>query len=147
MERTLNHHTTRRKVKVLVAKIGLDGHDRGAKVIARALRDAGFEVVYTGLRQTVEQVVAAAIQEDVDIIGVNQHEGSHIYIARKLVEKLREYGADDIPVVMGGSIPVVDVDVLKSIGVKEVFLPGTPIREIVDKLMKLAEERRRTGRV
>jgi methylmalonyl-CoA mutase C-terminal domain/subunit len=147
MERTLNHHTTRRKVKVLVAKIGLDGHDRGAKVIARALRDAGFEVVYTGLRQTVEQVVAAAIQEDVDIIGVNQHEGSHIYIARKLVEKLREYGADDIPVVMGGSIPMVDVDVLKSIGVKEVFLPGTPIREIVDKLMKLAEERRRTGRV
>lgn len=147
MERTLNHHTTRRKVKVLVAKIGLDGHDRGAKVIARALRDAGFEVVYTGLRQTVEQVVAAAIQEDVDIIGVNQHEGSHIYIARKLVEKLREYGADDIPVVMGGSIPVVDVDVLKSMGVKEVFLPGTPIREIVDKLMKLAEERRRTGRV
>jgi methylmalonyl-CoA mutase C-terminal domain/subunit len=147
MERTLNHHTTRRKVKVLVAKIGLDGHDRGAKVIARALRDAGFEVVYTGLRQTVEQVVAAAIQEDVDIIGVNQHEGSHIYIARKLVEKLREYGADDIPVVMGGSIPVVDVDVLKSIGVKEIFLPGTPIREIVDKLMKLAEERRRTSRV
>jgi methylmalonyl-CoA mutase C-terminal domain/subunit len=147
MERTLNHHTTRRKAKVLVAKIGLDGHDRGAKVVARALRDAGFEVVYTGLRQTVEQVVAAAIQEDVDIIGVNQHEGSHIYIARKLVEKLREYGADDIPVVMGGSIPVVDVDVLKSIGVKEVFLPGTPIREIVDKLMKLAEERRRTGRV
>ena len=147
MEPTLNHHTTRRKVKVLVAKIGLDGHDRGAKVIARALRDAGFEVVYTGLRQTVEQVVAAAIQEDVDIIGVNQHEGSHVYIARKLVEKLREYGADDVPVVIGGSIPVVDVDVLKSMGVKEVFLPGTPIREIVDKLMKLAEERRRTGRV
>jgi methylmalonyl-CoA mutase C-terminal domain/subunit len=143
----LNHHTTRRKVKVLVAKIGLDGHDRGAKVIARALRDAGFEVVYTGLRQTVEQVVAAAIQEDVDIIGVNQHEGSHVYIARKLVEKLREYGADDVPVVIGGSIPVVDVDVLKSMGVKEVFLPGTPIREIVDRLMKLAEERRRTGRV
>jgi len=147
MEPMLNHHTTRRKVKVLVAKIGLDGHDRGAKVIARALRDAGFEVVYTGLRQTVEQVVAAAIQEDVDIIGVNQHEGSHVYIARKLVEKLREYGADDVPVVIGGSIPVVDVDVLKSMGVKEVFLPGTPIREIVDRLMKLAEERRRTGRV
>jgi methylmalonyl-CoA mutase C-terminal domain/subunit len=142
MELTLSRPTTRRKVKVLVAKIGLDGHDRGAKVIARALRDAGLEVVYTGLRQTVDQVVAAAIQEDVDIIGVNQHEGSHVYIARKLLEKLREYGADDIPVVMGGSIPVVDLDVLKNIGVREVFLPGTPINEIVDKLLRIAEERR-----
>jgi len=142
MELTLSRPTTRRKVKVLVAKIGLDGHDRGAKVIARALRDAGFEVVYTGLRQTVDQVVAAAIQEDVDIIGVNQHEGSHVYIARKLLEKLREYGAGDIPVVMGGSIPVVDLDVLKNIGVREVFLPGTPINEIVDKLLRIAEERR-----
>jgi methylmalonyl-CoA mutase C-terminal domain/subunit len=142
MELTLSRPTTRRKVKVLVAKIGLDGHDRGAKVVARALRDAGFEVVYTGLRQTVDQVVAAAIQEDVDIIGVNQHEGSHVYIARKLLEKLREYGADDIPVVMGGSIPVVDLDVLKNIGVREVFLPGTPINEIVDKLLRIAEERR-----
>ena len=134
--------TTRRKIKVLVAKIGLDGHDRGAKVIARALRDAGFEVIYTGLRQTVDQVVAAAIQEDVDIIGVNQHEGSHIYIARKLIEKLKEQGADDIPVVMGGSIPVIDIDTLKSIGVAEVFLPGTPISEIVEKLKTLAEKRR-----
>jgi len=134
--------TTRRKIKVLIAKIGLDGHDRGAKVIARALRDAGFEVIYTGLRQTVDQVVAAAIQEDVDIIGVNQHEGSHIYIARKLIEKLREQGADDIPVVMGGSIPVIDIDTLKSIGVAEVFLPGTPISEIVEKLKALAEKRR-----
>lgn len=142
MELTLSRPTTRRKVKVLVAKIGLDGHDRGAKVIARALRDAGFEVVYTGLRQTVDQVVAAAIQEDVDIIGVNQHEGSHVYIAMKLLEKLREYGADDIPVVMGGSIPVVDLDVLKNIGVREVFLPGTPINEVVDKLLRIAEERR-----
>jgi len=134
--------TTRRKIKVLVAKIGLDGHDRGAKVIARALRDAGFEVIYTGLRQTVDQVVAAAIQEDVDIIGVNQHEGSHVYIARKLIEKLKEQGADDIPVVMGGSIPVIDIDALKSVGVAEVFLPGTPISEIVEKLKTLAEKRR-----
>jgi len=134
--------TTRRKIKVLVAKIGLDGHDRGAKVIARALRDAGFEVIYTGLRQTVDQVVAAAIQEDVDIIGVNQHEGSHVYVARKLIEKLKEHGADDIPVVMGGSIPVIDIDTLKSIGVAEVFLPGTPISEIVEKLKALAEKRR-----
>jgi len=137
----LSHLTTKRKIKVLVAKIGLDGHDRGAKVIARALRDAGFEVVYTGLRQTIDQVVIAAIQEDVDIIGVNQHEGSHIYIAKKLIEKLREYGAEDIPVVMGGSIPIVDVEVLKSIGVREVFLPGTPIKDIVEKLIRIAEER------
>ena len=141
-ERMLSPPATRRKIKVLVAKIGLDGHDRGAKVIARALRDAGFEVVYTGLRQTVDQVVAAAIQEDVDIIGVNQHEGSHVYIARKLLEKLREHGAGDIPVVMGGSIPVVDVEVLKSVGVKEVFLPGTPIDEVVSTLLRLVEERK-----
>ncbi len=147
MDPTLSHPTTRSKIKVLVAKIGLDGHDRGAKVIARALRDAGFEVVYTGLRQTVDQVVAAAIQEDVDIIGVNQHEGSHIYVARKLIEKLREHGADDIPVVMGGSIPVVDIDALKSIGVREVFLPGTPISEIIEKLRRLAEERRSRTKV
>ncbi|MEM0366440.1 MAG: cobalamin B12-binding domain-containing protein [Acidilobaceae archaeon] len=129
---------TTRKIKVLVAKIGLDGHDRGAKVIARALRDAGFEVVYTGLRQTVDQVVSAAIQEDVDIIGINQHEGSHIYVAKKLIEKLREVGAEDIPVVMGGSIPILDIESLKSIGVKEVFLPGTPISEIIAKLKDLA---------
>ncbi|MEM0491958.1 MAG: cobalamin B12-binding domain-containing protein [Acidilobaceae archaeon] len=129
---------TTRKIKVLVAKIGLDGHDRGAKVIARALRDAGFEVVYTGLRQTVDQVVSAAIQEDVDIIGINQHEGSHIYVAKKLIERLREVGAEDIPVVMGGSIPILDIESLKSIGVKEVFLPGTPISEIIAKLKDLA---------
>lgn len=141
-EHTPSPPTTRRKIKVLVAKVGLDGHDRGAKVIARALRDAGFEVIYTGLRQTIDQVVAAAIQEDVDIIGINQHEGSHIYIAKKLIEKLREQGAEDIPVVMGGTIPVIDIDVLKSIGVREVFLPGTPISEIVEKLTGIAEERR-----
>lgn len=137
MELMKNPPTTR-KIKVLVAKIGLDGHDRGAKVIARALRDAGFEVVYTGLRQTVDQVVSAAIQEDVDIIGINQHEGSHIYVAKKLIEKLREVGAEDIPVVMGGSIPILDIESLKSIGVKEVFLPGTPISEIIAKLKDLA---------
>ncbi len=137
MELMKNPPTTR-KIKVLVAKIGLDGHDRGAKVIARALRDAGFEVVYTGLRQTVDQVVSAAIQEDVDIIGINQHEGSHIYVAKKLIERLREVGAEDIPVVMGGSIPILDIESLKSIGVKEVFLPGTPISEIIAKLKDLA---------
>lgn len=131
-----------RKIKILVAKVGLDGHDRGAKVVARALRDAGFEVIYTGLRQTIDQVVSAAIQEDVDIIGVNQHEGSHIYVARRLLEKLREKGADDIIVVMGGSIPVSDIEALKAIGVAEVFLPGTPMVEIVKRLRELAEGRR-----
>lgn len=141
MAHTQSPPTTKRKIKVLVAKIGLDGHDRGAKVIARALRDAGFEVIYTGLRQTVDQVVAAAIQEDVDIIGISHHEGSHIYVARKLLEKLREQGAEDIPVVMGGSIPVIDIDTLKAIGIREFFLPGTPLKEIIEKLETLASQK------
>ncbi|MCX8195827.1 MAG: cobalamin B12-binding domain-containing protein [Acidilobaceae archaeon] len=134
-----SRRTSRIRIKVLVAKVGLDGHDRGAKVVARALRDAGFEVVYTGLRQTIDQVVAAAIQEDVDIIGINQHEGSHIHIARKLMQKLKEAGAEDIAVVMGGSIPLVDVEPLKALGVKEVFLPGTPIAEIVRRLEEIVK--------
>ncbi|MFN4046011.1 MAG: cobalamin B12-binding domain-containing protein [Acidilobaceae archaeon] len=141
MAHTQSPPTTKRKIKVLVAKIGLDGHDRGAKVIARALRDAGFEVIYTGLRQTVDQVVAAAIQEDVDIIGISHHEGSHIYVARKLLEKLREQGAEDIPVVMGGSIPVIDIDALKAIGIREFFLPGTPLKEIIEKLETLTSQK------
>lgn len=131
-----------RKIKVLVAKVGLDGHDRGAKVVARSLRDAGFEVIYTGLRQTIDQVVSAAIQEDVDIIGVNQHEGSHLFVAKKLMEKLKERGASDIIVVMGGSIPVADVEKLKSLGVAEVFLPGTPMADVVRRLRELVEGRR-----
>ena len=132
-----------RRYKVLVAKLGIDGHDRGAKVIARALKDAGFEVVYTGIRQTPEQVVMAAIQEDVDVIGVSILSGAHMHHMKKLMEKLREAGADDIPVVLGGTIPLPDIEPLKRIGVREVFLPGTSLREIVETVRRLAEEKRR----
>jgi len=139
---TLSHQSIRR-IKVLVAKMGLDGHDRGAKVIARALRDAGFDVVYTGLRQTPEQVALAAIQEDVDIIGVSLLSGAHLSLMRRLIEKLRELGADDIPVVLGGTIPVIEIDLLKKIGVREVFLPGTSLKTIVTTIKKLAEEKKK----
>ena len=132
-----------RRYKVLVAKLGIDGHDRGAKVIARALKDAGFEVVYTGIRQTPEQVVMAAIQEDVDVIGVSILSGAHMHHMKKLMEKLREAGADDIPVVLGGTIPLPDIEPLKRLGVREVFLPGTSLREIVETVRRLAEEKRR----
>jgi len=134
--------STSGRYKVLVAKLGIDGHDRGAKVVARALRDAGFEVIYTGIRQTPEQVVYAAIQEDVDVIGVSLLSGAHIHHVTKLLEKLTEAGASDIPVVLGGTIPLMDVETLKKAGVKEVFLPGTSLSEIVEKVRKLAEEKR-----
>ncbi|MCE4606499.1 MAG: cobalamin B12-binding domain-containing protein [Desulfurococcales archaeon] len=135
----------RKPIKVLVAKIGLDGHDRGAKVIARALKDAGMEVVYTGIRQTPEQVVLAAIEEDVDVIGVSILSGAHVHHVRKLVELLRQEGAIDIPVVVGGTIPIPDVDTLKQMGVKEVFLPGTSLKYIVDTVRRLYEERNAIG--
>jgi methylmalonyl-CoA mutase C-terminal domain/subunit len=133
----------RGRYKVLVAKLGIDGHDRGAKVIARALKDAGFEVVYTGIRQTPEQVVAAAIQEDVDVIGVSILSGAHMHHMKKLMEKLKEAGADDIPVVLGGTIPIPDIEPLLKIGVRKVFLPGTSLKEIVEEIEKLAEEKKR----
>ena len=131
-----------RRFKVLVAKLGIDGHDRGAKVIARALKDAGFEVVYTGIRQTPEQVVYAALQEDVDVIGVSMLSGAHMHHMKRLMEKLREMGADDIPVVLGGTIPIPDIEPLKRIGVREVFLPGTSLKEIIETVRRLAEEKR-----
>ncbi len=131
----------KRPVKVLVAKIGLDGHDRGAKVIARALKDAGMEVVYTGIRQTPEQVVYAALQEDVDVIGVSILSGAHVHHIKRLMTLLKEEGADDIPVVVGGTIPIPDVDVLEEMGVKAVFLPGTSLKHIVETVRKLALER------
>lgn len=131
-----------RRVKVLVAKLGIDGHDRGAKVIARALKDAGFEVVYTGIRQTPEQVALAAIQEDVDVIGVSILSGAHMHHMEKLMEKLMEYGAEDIPVVLGGTIPIPDIEPLKRMGIREVFLPGTSLRYIIDVVRRLAEEKR-----
>jgi len=132
-------------VKVLVAKIGLDGHDRGAKVIARALKDAGMEVVYTGIRQTPEQVVLSAIEEDVDVIGVSILSGAHVHHIKRLMELLEKEGADDIPVVVGGTIPIPDVDKLKAMGVKEVFLPGTSLKYIVDVVRRLAKERSSVG--
>jgi methylmalonyl-CoA mutase C-terminal domain/subunit len=121
-----------RKLRVVIAKPGLDGHDRGAKVIARALRDAGMEVIYTGLRQTPEQIAAAALQEDADVIGLSILSGAHNHIAPRLMELLRARGLDDVLVVIGGIIPDVDIPKLKEIGVKGVFLPGTPMQEIID---------------
>jgi methylmalonyl-CoA mutase C-terminal domain/subunit len=121
-----------RKLRVVIAKPGLDGHDRGAKVIARALRDAGMEVIYTGLRQTPEQIVAAALQEDADVVGLSILSGAHNHIAPRLMELLKANGLDDVLVVIGGIIPDVDVPRLHAIGVKGVFLPGTPMQEIID---------------
>ena len=121
-----------RKLRVVIAKPGLDGHDRGAKVIARALRDAGMEVIYTGLRQTPEQIVSAALQEDADVIGLSILSGAHNHIAPRLMALLKEKGIDDVLVLIGGIIPDVDIPKLKEIGVKGIFLPGTPMQEIID---------------
>ena len=121
-----------RKLRVVIAKPGLDGHDRGAKVIARALRDAGMEVIYTGLRQTPEQVASAALQEDADVIGLSILSGAHNHIAPRLMQLLKEKGLDDVLVVIGGIIPDVDIPKLKEIGVKGIFLPGTPMQQIID---------------
>ena len=121
-----------KKLRVVIAKPGLDGHDRGAKVIARALRDAGMEVIYTGLRQTPEQVVTAALQEDADVIGLSILSGAHNHIAPRLMALLKEKAMDDVLVVMGGIIPNADIPALQEMGIKGVFLPGTPMRDIVD---------------
>jgi methylmalonyl-CoA mutase C-terminal domain/subunit len=126
---------------VIIAKPGLDGHDRGAKVIARALRDAGMEVIYTGLRQTPEQIVSAALQEDADVIGLSILSGAHNHIAPQLMKLLKAKGLDDVLVLIGGIIPDVDVPKLKDIGVKGVFLPGTPMQEIIDFINANARER------
>ena len=120
-----------RKLRVVIAKPGLDGHDRGAKVIARALRDAGMEVIYTGLRQTPEMIAAAALQEDADVIGLSILSGAHNHIAPRLMELLKQKGLDDVLVVIGGIIPDVDIPKLKDIGVKGIFLPGTPMQDII----------------
>jgi methylmalonyl-CoA mutase C-terminal domain/subunit len=120
-----------RKIRVVVAKPGLDGHDRGAKVVARALRDAGFEVIYTGLHQTPEQVVATAVQEDADAIGLSVLSGAHNHLFKRVLELLREKEAEDIVVFGGGIIPPEDAAALKAIGVKELFGPGTTTQEIV----------------
>ncbi len=121
-----------KKIRVLVAKPGLDGHDRGAKVVARALRDAGMEVIYTGLRQTPEMIVRAAVDEAVDVIGLSILSGAHNALFPRITELLREEGADDILVVAGGIIPEDDVPMLKESGIAAVFGPGTPLQEIID---------------
>lgn len=120
-----------RKIRVLVAKPGLDGHDRGAKVIARALRDAGMEVIYTGLRQTPEMIASAALQEDVDAVGISILSGAHNTLCPRIVDLLRENGMDDTLVLVGGIVPQEDIEGLKQKGVSEVFLPGTSTEDIV----------------
>lgn len=123
--------TSGQKIRVLVAKPGLDGHDRGAKVIARALRDAGMEVIYTGLRQTPEMIAAAALQEDVDAVGVSILSGAHNTLCPRIVQLLREKGMDNVLVLVGGIVPQEDLPKLKQAGVAEVFLPGTSTEDIV----------------
>ena len=120
------------KHRIIVAKPGLDGHDRGAKVVARALRDAGFEVIYTGLHQTPEQIAETAIQEDADAVGISILSGAHMTLVPKILEGLRENGAEDVLVVLGGTIPAEDAEELKSQGVAAVFTPGAPTSEIVE---------------
>lgn len=127
---------TRRTLRVLLGKPGLDGHDRGVKIIARGFRDAGFEVIYTGLHQTPEEIVNAAIQEDVDMVGLSCLSGAHLHLFTEVVRQLRERGAGDVTVVGGGIIPTADIPELKKAGVKEVFLPGAPIQGIVDWVKK-----------
>ncbi len=121
-----------KRIRVLVAKPGLDGHDRGAKVVARALRDAGFEVIYTGIRLTPEQIVAASVQEDVNVVALSLLSGAHNTLFPKVVEQLKEKGLNDILVIGGGVIPDADIPFLKEHGVAEVFTPGTPTTKIVD---------------
>jgi methylmalonyl-CoA mutase, C-terminal domain len=128
-------------VRVVIAKPGLDGHDRGAKVIARALRDAGMEVIYTGLRQTPEQIVAAALQEDADVIGLSILSGAHMHICPRIVELLREREMNDVLVVVGGIIPDVDISKLNAIGITGIFLPGTPMQTIVEFIRRHARTR------
>ena len=121
-----------RRIRVVVAKPGLDGHDRGAKIIARALRDAGMEVIYTGLHQTPEQIVATVVQEDADAVGLSILSGAHMTLVPRVVELLREEGAGDVIVTVGGTIPADDIDELKRLGIAAVFTPGASTQEIVD---------------
>lgn len=129
------------KIRVVIAKPGLDGHDRGAKVIARALRDAGMEVIYTGLRQTPEQIVGAALQEDADVIGLSILSGAHMHICPRVMDLLREKGLNDVLVVIGGIFPDVDMPKLREIGVTGIFLPGSPMQDIVDFINKNVRSR------
>ena len=127
----MNQTSTRGRLRVVVAKVGLDGHDRGAKIIARALRDAGMEVIYTGLHQTPEQIVAAALQEDADAVGISILSGAHMTLVPRILTLLRERDADDVLVLAGGTIPDRDIPVLKELGVAGVFTPGARVEDIV----------------
>lgn len=128
---------TERKIRVLIAKPGLDGHDRGAKIIARALRDAGMEVIYTGLRQTPEMIAEAALQEDVNVVGMSILSGAHMALVPRVIDLLHANGQTDVVVFVGGIIPELDVPILKSMGVAEVYGPGTPTTQVVDDLQKI----------
>ena len=132
---------TARKIRIVVAKPGLDGHDRGAKIIARALRDAGMEVIYTGLHQTPEQIAETVIQEDADAVGLSILSGAHMTLVPRILELLREQGAEDVVVTLGGTIPADDIPELKKLGVAEVFTPGAPTDAIVDFVRDAVEER------
>lgn len=136
MSRVREESMSRRKIRVLVAKPGLDGHDRGAKVVCRALRDAGMEVIYTGLRRTPEEIVNAAVQEDADLIGLSILSGAHPILFPKIMKLLKEKGAEDIPVIAGGIIPEKDIPKMKKVGVREIFLPGTSTQDIVKWIKK-----------
>jgi methylmalonyl-CoA mutase, C-terminal domain len=130
-----------RRTRVVIAKPGLDGHDRGAKVIARALRDAGMEVIYTGLRQTPEQIVSAALQEDADVIGLSVLSGAHMHICPRVMTLLREKGLAHVTVLVGGIIPDADIPKLREIGVAGVFLPGSPMQQIVEFIERTVQPR------
>lgn len=130
-----------KKIRVLIGKPGLDGHDRGAKVIARALRDAGMEVIYTGIRRTPQEIVESAIQEDVDVIGLSILSGAHKNLCKKIIELLKEKN-EDIPIMLGGIIPEEDITELKGMGIVEIFIPGTPLSEIIEKVKNIALERK-----
>jgi len=134
---------SREKIKVLVAKPGLDGHDRGAKVVARALRDAGIEVIYTGIRQTPEMIVEAALQEDVDVVGLSCLSGAHMELFSDVMENLRQKDMDTVLVVAGGIIPEEDIPALYKIGIKAVFGPGTHTSEIIESIQKLVRRKRK----
>ncbi|MFQ5712167.1 MAG: cobalamin B12-binding domain-containing protein [Candidatus Geothermarchaeales archaeon] len=131
----------KRRIRVLIAKPGLDGHDRGAKVVARAMRDAGMEVIYMGIRNTPEQIVETALQEDVDFIGLSSLSGAHMHLFSKVLELLKEKGAGDVRVIGGGIIPTEDQERLKKMGIKAIFGPGTPTSDIVDFVERSASEK------
>ena len=133
------------RIRVLVAKPGLDGHDRGAKIIARAFRDAGFEVIYTGLRQTPEQVVTAALQEDVDVVGLSVLSGAHMSLCPRIMELMKKERLDDVLVLVGGIIPDQDIPKLKALGISEIFQPGVSTEDIIDYVRRNVGQRRHTS--